>query len=168
MSIVTGWITDRMGFNPINPFNGQLKNGTLNGVKNVKCEQTLMLRLYLWIWIAFYLWNITEDKVSVAKRVKAPGSEREVGCFDSNPLASLLLLTCTSTCRWPPGQYFWEKFVVGCQKIGRCRTRTLRNALRADDEAEGLFTRPVKGHCFSHRLKRVKLRQKDQRCRWQK
>ena len=30
--------------------------------------------------------------MSVAKRVKAPGSEREVGCIDSNPIASLLLL----------------------------------------------------------------------------
>ena len=28
-----------MGFNPISPFNGQLKNGLLNELKIVKCEQ---------------------------------------------------------------------------------------------------------------------------------
>ena len=167
MSIVTGWITDRMGFNPINPFNGQLKNGTLNGVRNVKCEQTLMLRLYLWIWIAFYLWNKTEDKVSVAKRVRRLAVSEKWGALTRIP---------------SPASYFWPAqvptgglqdstsgkslWLAAKRSAGVALGLNLRNALRAD--GEGLFTRPVKGHCFSHCLKWVEIRQKDQRCRWQK
>ena len=45
--MVTGWMTDRMGFNLISlfngPFNGQQKNGLLNGAKDgLKCEPTFI------------------------------------------------------------------------------------------------------------------------------